>query len=97
MTPDQITLLLFVVASIMTANHALTTWRNRSSAGASKLSTLYFTGMAIWQAYYFATLGQWYACAGMVLLSIAHVGWLLLLWRFRIRACSDLPFVRILP
>jgi hypothetical protein len=97
MTPDQITLVLLIAASIMTANHALTTWRNRSSAGASKLSTVYFTGMAIWQVYYFATLNQWYACIGMVLLAVAHAGWLFLLWRFRTRAASDLPFVRILP
>lgn len=97
MTPDQITLLLLIAASVMTANHARATWRNRSSAGASKLSTVYFTCMAGWQVYYFATLDQWYACIGAALLAIAHAGWLLLLWRFRTRAASDLPFVRILP
>lgn len=96
MSAGLITFVLLVIGSLMTANHARVTLRNRSSGGASRLSTVYFTGMAAWQAWFYGSLGEPWACAGCVLLMLAHIAWLALLWRFRRASSGDLNYLRIL-
>ena len=97
MTPDHITLLVLIVASVMTANHARVTLRHRSSKGASMLSTFFFALMAAWNVFYYTTLAQWFSCAGSVLLFAAHAIWLALQWRFRNPPDDQLNFVRFIP
>jgi Na+-transporting NADH:ubiquinone oxidoreductase subunit NqrB len=86
MSLDTLNLLVLLIGVGMTANHARATWRARSSAGASILSTAFFTAMAAWQATYMATLAQWASCAGLAALFAAHALWLGLQIRFRLSA-----------
>lgn len=84
MTPDIFNGVFECLGGLFVLNHCRAVWRDRSVKGVSVLSTAFFACWGAWNLYYYPSLGQWWSCAGGVVIVLANALWIGLMLRFRV-------------
>lgn len=70
------------IGGLFILNHCRVLWRDKSVAGVSILSTVFFALWGAWNIFYYPHLDQWYSFAGGLIIVAANVLWIALLIRF---------------
>lgn len=72
-----------VVAAVFVVLNALDIWRQRTVAGHTYPSAIFFAVWAVFSIPYFWNLQQWVTTFTSVMMAVANVGLLALVFRFR--------------
>lgn len=80
--PDIINGTFEALASLMVLNHCRVLLKDRTVAGVSIASTIFFTLWGIWNIWYYPQLGQFWSMVGGVLVTLANLIYVALLIKF---------------
>jgi hypothetical protein len=85
MTPDLVNGAFELLGGVFVLDHCRAVYRDRSVAGVSIPSTIFFTGWGVWNLYYYyyPSLGQWWSFVGGLSIVAANALWIALLLRYR--------------
>ena len=83
MTPDAINGLYELLGCVFIGLSVRRLWRDRSWAGLSPWTTIFFTSWGFWNIYFYPSVGAPWSTAGAVATCAANCAYVGLLWKFR--------------
>lgn len=83
--PDLINASFELLAGVMILNHCRVLMRDKSVAGVSIVSTLFFVFWGVWNLFYYPHLGQMLSFYGGISITVANTFWIILMFKYRRR------------
>lgn len=71
------------LGSLFILNHCRTVLKDKTVAGVSIVSTVFFALWGVWNIYYYPSLGQWVSFTGGLCIAAANAYWISLLLKYR--------------
>jgi hypothetical protein len=81
--PDLINGSFEALGSLFILNHCRALWKSRQADGVSLVSTVFFTGWGVWNAWFYPHLGQMLSFYGGLAICAANFIWIWMLWYIR--------------
>lgn len=83
MTGDLVNATLELLGGLIILANVRAALLDQKIRGSHWLPSAFFSGWAVWNIYYYPSLGQYASAVAAVAPLSAHAWWLLLYWRFR--------------
>lgn len=83
MSPDLINGIYECVGGFFVFLSVLKTYRNKSAAGISLWTCLFFTTWGYWNLYFYPSVGATISAYGAIGVAVVNTTWLSLIWKYR--------------
>jgi hypothetical protein len=83
--PDMINGCFELLAGVMILNHCRVLIKDKSVAGVSVVSNIFFVLWGGWNLYYYPHLGQVFSFYGGISIMVANAFWVILMFKYRRR------------